>query len=56
VDLSDENITELKLPEQLINESKQESAKEEAAVDTTAKMAENTTDEKIVRISNKILI
>ncbi|CAF4172153.1 unnamed protein product, partial [Adineta steineri] len=42
VDLSDENVTELKLPEQLADQPKEESAKEEAAVETTTEMSKNT--------------
>ena len=50
MDLGDENVTELKLPEQLANQPEQESQKEEAAVDTTAEMAENTSNEISVSI------
>jgi hypothetical protein len=51
VDLSDENITELKLSEQLTNENEYQAQKDEVAVGATAKMAENNTGEDIVRIS-----
>ncbi|CAF1294151.1 unnamed protein product [Rotaria sordida] len=48
VDLSNENITELKSAEELANQSDQESTKDEAAVDTSKKMAENNTNQNIV--------
>ncbi len=41
IDLSDENITELKLPDEIANQSEQEAQNQEAAVDTTEKMAQN---------------
>ncbi|CAF4643120.1 unnamed protein product [Rotaria sp. Silwood1] len=50
VDLSNENITELKSAEELANQSDQESTKEEAAVDTAKQMAKNNTNQGIVRI------
>jgi hypothetical protein len=40
IDLSDENITELKLPDA--------TPEDEAAVDTTERMAENAADQSIV--------
>jgi len=48
VDLSDENITELKLPEEIANQPEQETKKEEAAVHTIEKMAENVNDQNTV--------
>jgi hypothetical protein len=48
IDLSDENVTELKLPEQINEESEQEATKEEAAVDTLEEMAQNATNGNIV--------
>ncbi len=50
VDLGDENITELKLSEQLTKDCEQELEKKEAGVDTAAKMAENTTGESTLRV------
>ena len=44
MDLSDENVTELKLSDQLENESE----KEEAAVNTTQQMADQTNDQPTV--------
>lgn len=41
VDLSDENVTELKLAEQVAREPQLEEKKEEAAVKTTERMADN---------------
>ncbi len=41
IDLSDENITELKLPDEIANQPEQEAQNQEAAVDTTEKMAQN---------------
>ncbi|CAF1160764.1 unnamed protein product [Rotaria sp. Silwood1] len=48
VDLSNENITELKSAEELANQSDQESTKEEAAVDTAKQMAKNNTNQGIM--------
>ncbi len=44
IDLSDENITELKLPGEIANQPEEEAKKEEAAVHTIEKMAENVND------------
>jgi len=41
IDLSDENVTELKLPDEIANQPEQEAQNQEAAVDTTEKMAQN---------------
>lgn len=47
--MSEDNITELKLPEEIAKESEEETVKkEEAAVETTEQMAENATETKIV--------
>ncbi|UJR34309.1 hypothetical protein I4U23_021712 [Adineta vaga] len=46
IDLSDENVTELKLPEQIAEHPEVEEQKEEAAIDTTERMAENVLNEK----------
>ncbi|UJR32480.1 hypothetical protein I4U23_019942 [Adineta vaga] len=48
VDLSGENITELKPPEQLAEQPEEESQKDEAAVDTTGEMAENSSDNNLI--------
>ena len=49
IDLSDENVTELKLTNELSAEPDQGDAKDEAATATTEGMAEKATNEKIVR-------
>ncbi len=48
VDLGDENITELKLPSEIANQPEEEATKDEAAVDTIEKMAENSPNGNIV--------
>ena len=50
VDLSDENITELKLPEEIAKEPKEESHKEEAAIETADEMATNSNEHHLVRL------
>ncbi|CAF0767503.1 unnamed protein product [Adineta ricciae] len=44
VDLSDENITELKLPEEIAQKPEEESHKEEAAIETADEMATNSNE------------
>ncbi|CAF0819823.1 unnamed protein product [Adineta steineri] len=52
IDLSDENVTELKLPEQIAREAEEEAHKQEAAVETTEKMADNSNNTNINSSSN----
>ncbi|CAF1532412.1 unnamed protein product, partial [Adineta ricciae] len=47
IDLSDENITELKLPSEIAEQPEIEEKQQESAVDTTEKMAENAINTKI---------
>jgi hypothetical protein len=51
VDLSDENITELTIPEQMTNQPEEQSKKEEIDKNTTIEMTNNTITTNTVRIS-----